>query len=149
MKRTILMLALFLVSVFLSWCTNTKQIDQLKQQNALLKEQINQQSDDFFKKTEQCLAHKNEIEKDLLEKQQKSERKYSLEQIFYSPKTQRCYFVSITEEWNRIGRWLYEYWNHSYYSQSVYACDYYYEDLIKKDNWCAELDVKVKELKLE
>jgi hypothetical protein len=64
----------------------------------------------LFEKQQKCLDYKNEIEKDLLEKEKKSQdKKYSLEQLFYSSKINKCYFVSISNTETSTEKWLYEY----------------------------------------
>lgn len=116
------------------------------------KEEIKKgKEDDLFEKRQKCLSHRNEIEKDLKDKEVKDwEWIYNLEQVFYSILKNECYFVSVKEKWKVTERWLYKYWNHSWYSDSEYLCNYYYkDDFTKVDNWCVELDKKVQELKWE
>lgn len=125
-----------------------KKIAELEKQVLELK---TKNDDDLFEKKQKCLSYKDDIEKDLGNNKIRNWTwNYSLEQIFYSVAKQECYFVSIKEEGKRTERWLYKYWNHSWYSDSEYLCNYYYnDDFIKVDNWCSELDAKVKELKWE
>ncbi len=142
-----LILALSSCSIDWKWEKDKKIAELEKQVSELKKEQEN----DLFEKQQKCLDYKNEIEKDLLEKEKKSQdKKYSLEQLFYSSKINKCYFVSISNTETSTEKWLYEYWNHSLYSESIDSCNYYYdENFTKIDNGCQRLNKKIKELKWE
>lgn len=130
---------LLLVSI-LSWCA--KQNSDVEKASPKV---------DLFAKEQQCLSYKDSILNDLKDIQKKSwSWTYLLEQIFYSPSRNKCFFVRIVEywvDWNYYDRWLYEYGNHSYYSDAEYVCSYYYENWKNVDNWCADMDKKIKTLK--
>ncbi len=154
MKKIILSFLLLLTIPFLSWCSidwNNEKDQKIVKLEKQVEELKKEKENDLFKKKQECLQYKNDILKDLKEKELKANKwVYVLEQLFYSPKRNWCYFVSITENWNSTEKWLYEYWNHSWYSDSVYSCNYYYDETFtKKDNWCEELNNKIKELKWE
>ena len=155
MKLTIILIPLlfFMTSCTIDWNDEKdKKIAELEKQLIEQKEEIKKwKEDDLFDKKQKCLGYKNEIEKDLKDKEAKDwEWVYTLEQVFYSISKNECYFVSVKEEWKVTDRWLYKYWNHSWHSPSENICYYYdQDDFSKIDEWCSELDKKIKELKWE
>ena len=146
-------LLFFMTSCTIDWNDEKdKKIAELEKQVMEQKEEIKKwKEDDLFNKKQKCLSYKNEIEKDLKDKEIKDwEWIYTLEQAFYSIPKNECYFVSIKEKWKVTERWLYKYWNHSWHSPSENICYYYYQDDFSKvDEWCNELDIKIQELKWE
>lgn len=155
MKNLIFLLIplLFLSSCTIDWNDEKdKKIVELNVKIEAQKEEIKKVKDDnLFMKKQTCLKYNDAIEKDLKDKETRNwEWNYTLEQIFYSIPKDECYFVSVNEKWKSTERWLYKYWNHSWYSKSEYSCNYYYkDDFTKVDNWCTELDAKIQELKWE
>lgn len=145
MKLHLVLISLFfLFSILFTWCSIHKW-EKITTSSDVWEKQFS-----IFEYKQECLKYKWEIENDLLTKQDSNinGEQYLLEQIFYSPIKQGCYFVSITRKNESYIRRLYEYGNHSYYSEAEYICNYYLENWVFKDNECdLEMNEIIKSLK--
>lgn len=141
--KKILIASVLLFGILLTGCSNNKQeTELLEQQNDLLKQQVSNQqknienqSNDDFKKRQDCEKYSNEIA-------QSMNKKWWEELIvFYSPNLNTCVYGWREYEWGD--------------SESMPSSTYFLTDVLTKQNiyfWRddhSERDQKIKELKWE
>lgn len=158
-----------LISSFLLWSCSIDWNDEKDKKISEFESQIseikNKKQNDFFNKKQECLKLKNDIEKDTIEVWgifYNVNEKSILEQIFYSPTKDVCFFIlDETKWWLPATTWLFEYWKHySTNSPSEFYCNFrdfqwkeineWYGNSEKIGSECdKKMEIKVKELKWE
>lgn len=150
------MIVLFnLTSCSIDW-NNEKdtKISELEKQITEIKKE--KPEENLFKKKQECLKLTNS----LIERTQEiwiefaSLWKYSFEQVFYSPIKDNCLWVRISTNeyknwWYSTRKSLYEVWNDSWSSKSIYWCSDYFNPWEKRNNDCDKLEEEIKKLKWE
>ncbi len=137
MKKTII-LALFIFT--LTGC-GTKISTQQPQENSSQSSDEISQKEFIFKKNQDCLKYKDEIEAKLKSKDSPF-GETSLEQIFYSPKANSCLYVEYSNLDESYNRRLFDIRDDGPSSHPLEACL-----LVKLAYDCDELDKKLEEYK--
>ncbi len=146
MKKVFILL-LFLI---LNWCSfnwfqnnknkniNLKTWDANKKISKLNQkiQELQKENEDYKKKTKNDFFQKNleckKLTQELIKRTKQIEKEYNLwemifKEVFYSPKTNSCLRIRITEiEYSTleymIQKSLYEYWDDSWYSHPISSC---------------------------
>lgn len=124
--KKIFLFFLMLFWIVVAWCVNKEEIIQIKQQNNLLQQQINNQkttqSNDAFEKKKECGSI--EFDNDIKTNRGKFANQYKIDEVFYSPHNNTCIWIVTFYDDNDRSVWLYDILSKDWFLDKFYNGDW-------------------------